>query len=214
MAALTPSPELRGDRPLGRGKRRRTRMNHHALTGNRRCCCTPLLYSADACTCEPGCACTRGCIPSVSIGITAQTDLVTLMSLGIFAIFPVVQPESAPQRLRHTGDSPPRPAVEARCTCPRDVTVSLRRLLPPGERAVRQRPAGCTRFVVVVRAADREHIVGTRLRARCITLVGRSVSGLADGITARVSRSVARDGGSVVSWFWTESRTARPMERS
>ena len=78
-------------------------MNHHALTANRRCCYTPLLYSADACTCDSGCACTRGCIPSVSIGITAQTDLVTLMSLGIFAIFPVVQPESAPQRLRHTG---------------------------------------------------------------------------------------------------------------
>jgi hypothetical protein len=78
-------------------------MDPPALTASRLCCCTPLLYSADACTCDSSCACTGGCIPSVPVGITAQTDLVTLLSLGVFAIVPVVQPESALQRFRHGG---------------------------------------------------------------------------------------------------------------
>jgi hypothetical protein len=82
-------------------------MDNHALVATWLCCCTPLLVqigypSTDACAGDSSCASTRGCIPSVSVSVTAQTDLVVLMGLGVLAMFPVVQPEPALQRLRHT----------------------------------------------------------------------------------------------------------------
>ena len=83
-------------------------MDNHALVATWLCCCTPLLVqigypSTDACAGDSSCASTRGCIPSVSVSVTAQTDLVVLMGLGVLAMFPVVQPESTFQRLGHTG---------------------------------------------------------------------------------------------------------------
>jgi hypothetical protein len=46
--------------------------------------------------------------PSVSISVTAPTDLVVLARLRILLIFPVVQPETASPRLGHVGQSAPR----------------------------------------------------------------------------------------------------------
>jgi len=105
-------PELRADRPLGLDQAAADTDGRPRTYCESACCCTPLLYSADACTCDSGCACTGSCIPSVPVGVTAQTDLVTLVSLGVLAIIPVVQPESALQRFRHTRDSPPRPVPQ------------------------------------------------------------------------------------------------------
>ena len=69
-----------------------------------RCCTAQIGHpSTDACAGDSGCASTRGCIPSVFVGVTAQTDLVILVGLGVLAVFPVVQSDSALQRLGHTG---------------------------------------------------------------------------------------------------------------
>jgi hypothetical protein len=49
-----------------------------------RCCTAQLGYpSADACAGDSSCASTRDCIPTVSVGITAKTVLVALLSLGV-----------------------------------------------------------------------------------------------------------------------------------
>ena len=73
-----------------------------------RCCTAQLGYpSTDACAGDSSCASTRGCIPSVPVCVTAKTDLVALLGVGVFAMIPVVQPESAPQRLGHSKDCAP-----------------------------------------------------------------------------------------------------------
>jgi hypothetical protein len=49
-----------------------------------RCRTAQLGYpSTDACAGDSSCASTRGCIPSVSVGVTAKTDLVALLGLGV-----------------------------------------------------------------------------------------------------------------------------------
>jgi hypothetical protein len=49
-----------------------------------RCCAAQLGYpSTYACAGDSSCASTRGCIPSVSVGVTAKTDLVVLLGLGV-----------------------------------------------------------------------------------------------------------------------------------
>jgi hypothetical protein len=68
-----------------------------------RCCTAQIGYPSDACAGDSSRASTGGCIPFVSVGVAAQTDLVVLVGLGVLAMFPVVQPESALQRLGHTG---------------------------------------------------------------------------------------------------------------
>jgi hypothetical protein len=39
-------PELRANRALALSRRQRTQIDHDALTENRRCCCTTVLYGA------------------------------------------------------------------------------------------------------------------------------------------------------------------------
>ena len=88
-----------------------------------RCCTAQIGYPSDALADDSSHASTGGCIPSVSVGVAAQTDLVVLVGLGVLAMFPVVQPESALQRLGHTGIVHPAGCcskVSCRCDRPSD----------------------------------------------------------------------------------------------
>jgi hypothetical protein len=90
-------PELPEFRPLDlvqasadTNRPRRTSCDSARLLYSR--CCTAQLGSpsTDACAGDSSCASTRSRVPSVSVRVTAQTDLVALMGLCVFAMFPVV----------------------------------------------------------------------------------------------------------------------------
>jgi hypothetical protein len=63
---------------------------------------------------DSSCACTRCGISPVAVCVTARTDLIARVGLGILPIVPFVQSESAQQWLGHTTDHPLGTMVAAR----------------------------------------------------------------------------------------------------